>query len=414
VPSFLQNNQFSYFSDFSFWDTFRTVHPWYLLINEDLTMGFARSILEITFQQNAFPRWVLASYDSSCMNGIHGFSLFIELLHAGYINEFVDFKALHSLLLKQLTTEWPLNGRIDVENYLKLGYIPIESAKTAPSLSLSNYFDDYSFGIFSMYLNEIEIGTESFKRSLNFQTIWSAKDKLFCPKSINGSISCPENPTSPFALSNYVEGNALHYSYDVLHNIHHLIQLYSSRKEFQDTLEEFMMEHVKYHVKIGNEAVNPYFWMGNEHDFHVPWLFNYLPQGCVETQYWTRNLTFYHFTTSPDLGLPGNDDYGTNSVWFILASLGIYPIPGSSLFYLSSPRISTATIHVNHWKDSSMTKLEMITYNNSLENRYVQKLLINGKDITQPFIERSVLIRKNEDVKVEFFMHDQPNSGLCP
>lgn len=29
-------------------------------------------------------------------------------------------------------------------------------------------------------------------------------------------------------------------------------------------------------------------------------------------------------------GLPGNDDYGTMSAWFLFASIGFYPRAGSS------------------------------------------------------------------------------------
>jgi putative alpha-1,2-mannosidase len=54
-----QSYQFEFFSDLSLWDTFRTFHPWMLLTNEDVLVGFARSMNEITVQQSAFPRWHL-------------------------------------------------------------------------------------------------------------------------------------------------------------------------------------------------------------------------------------------------------------------------------------------------------------------------------------------------------------------
>ena len=46
------------FSDLSMWDTFRSLHPWLFLVDEPLTVGVARSIVEMTEQQKAFPRWV--------------------------------------------------------------------------------------------------------------------------------------------------------------------------------------------------------------------------------------------------------------------------------------------------------------------------------------------------------------------
>lgn len=63
---------FEFYSDLSFWDTFRGAHPWFLLTDESLAVGVLRSVSEMTQQQNAFPRWVLASTDISCMVGLHG------------------------------------------------------------------------------------------------------------------------------------------------------------------------------------------------------------------------------------------------------------------------------------------------------------------------------------------------------
>ena len=61
-----------FYSDLSLWDTYRALHPWLLLTDENIAVGVLRSISEMTQQQDAFPRWVLASKDISCMVGLHG------------------------------------------------------------------------------------------------------------------------------------------------------------------------------------------------------------------------------------------------------------------------------------------------------------------------------------------------------
>ena len=61
-----------FYSDLSLWDTFRGAHPWLLLTDESLAVGVLRSMSEMTQQQNAFPKWVLANNDISCMVGLHG------------------------------------------------------------------------------------------------------------------------------------------------------------------------------------------------------------------------------------------------------------------------------------------------------------------------------------------------------
>ena len=54
-----------FFSDLSLWDTFRTQHPWLLLRNEQIALALAKSMEDMTIQQNAFPRWPLGSHEGS-------------------------------------------------------------------------------------------------------------------------------------------------------------------------------------------------------------------------------------------------------------------------------------------------------------------------------------------------------------
>jgi putative alpha-1,2-mannosidase len=71
-----------FYSDLSFWDTFRGAHPWQLLTDESLAVGVLRSVSEMTVQQNAFPRWVLANQDISCMVGLHGGESYTSICRA--------------------------------------------------------------------------------------------------------------------------------------------------------------------------------------------------------------------------------------------------------------------------------------------------------------------------------------------
>jgi putative alpha-1,2-mannosidase len=99
------------------------------------------------------------------------------------------------------------------------------------------------------------------------------------------------------------------------------------------------------------------------------------------------------------------------SSWLLFASFGFYPQAGTTNFLLGSPRVKNAKLDVVHL-DESISTLEVITYNNSAENVYVEKLLVNGVEHTSPFIDRSVLTSPN-GCKLEFFMSPVEFSGLC-
>ena len=399
-PAGKASNQYEFFSDFSLWDTFRTVHPWHLLLNEDISIGFARSLGEMTVQQSAFPRWVLANQEASCMLGEHGSSFIIEAVDAGFRNEF-DLANIQKYLLMQLTQSGTVNGRSDLQNYLTIGYVTQDASGDSTCETLTNAFDDYLLGKISQFVNDTSSADAAFARSKNYQNVWSPDRLFFCPKYADGTMDCPDSPTGPKSWNEFREGDALHWMWFVPHDVQGLISLFPSPAAFDQALSDFFVNHIPYHEKFNSAAPNPYYWAGNEHDFLASYLFNYGPN-CTNTQYWSRLANQMHFSNTPH-GIPGNEDYGSMATWLLFSSLGIFPNAGTSQFLVGSPRVQSAKLKLRHW-NSDYSTLEIITYGNSAENVFVEKLLVNGVEYKQPFIERSVLANPS-GVKLEFYMH---------
>lgn len=397
-----------WFSDLSFWDTFRTQHPWLFLVNEDLSVGLARSIADITVQQNAFPRWVLGAHEASCMLGEHGAAFIVEMLAAGLGKTF-DIQSIKDIFLPQSVTSWPLNGRTDVQRYLDEGYVSQDVSSDAAVETITNAFDDFLLGKICEYVGDQDSATAAFQRSKNYAVIWSPESKIFCPKYADGTLACPSDPAGLLSWQYYREGDGYHYAWFVPHDPEGLLALYNSPNDFNEALSQFLENHVPYFDKFGNAVPNPYYWAGNEHDHLAPWLFNIGPN-CTNTQYWTRKLTYMHYSNTPH-GIPGNEDYGAMSSWFIFTSLGIYPQAGTTRFFIGAPRVKEAKITLTHWNEPRTTVLTILTENNSVENTYIDKLLVNGQVWDKPYLDRSVLT--SGDVTLQFFMHNTPTSSLC-
>ena len=51
-----------------------------------------------------------------------------------------------------------------------------------------------------------------------------------------------------------------------------------------------------------------------------------------------------HYDDDPT-GIPGNDDSGTMSAWYLFATLGLYPVAGSATWALGAPSVNRATLH---------------------------------------------------------------------
>ena len=128
---------------------------------------------------------------------------------------------------------------------------------------------------------------------------------------MNGSSEIFNDPVGPKVWSYFTEGDALHWTYFVPHDVPGLIGLFPSSSAFDTALDSFFNEHIAYNDKRGSALPNPYYWAGNEHNTFTPWMFSFNgpKPNCTKTHYWSRYLTYNHFSTQPS-GISGNDDYG--------------------------------------------------------------------------------------------------------
>ena len=102
------------------------------------------------------------------------------------------------------------------------------------------------------------------------------------------------------------------------------------------------------------------------------------------------------YKATPD-GLGGNDDAGQMSAWYILSSLGFYPVaPGSENYSIGSPAIDHAVLNLENGKT-----FEIEAINQSPENVYVQKVLLNGKEIKNFTLKHSEIMNGG---KLTFYM----------
>jgi putative alpha-1,2-mannosidase len=90
-----------------------------------------------------------------------------------------------------------------------------------------------------------------------------------------------------------------------------------------------------------------------------------------------------HFHTGPG-GLPGNDDAGSMSAWYVWSALGLYPLsPGEARYVLGSPLFERATIRLN--ADGSR-RFVIEAPGNAPDTPYVRAMTLNGEPFEGPWI----------------------------
>jgi len=124
--------------------------------------------------------------------------------------------------------------------------------------------------------------------------------------------------------------------------------------------------------RLNDGPSSAYAWMGNEPSVEVPWEYDFA-QAPSHTQDVVRRIETQLWSNSPG-GIPGNDDGGEMSSWFIFAAIGIYPeITAIGGFVIGSPLFSAATLSLPGYDP-----LRVIAPGASDGQPFVQSLALNG------------------------------------
>ena len=385
------------YTDLSLWDVHRTQLPWLSLTAPAVYSDVVRSLEAMGVEGSGdVPRWPLANIYTGCMIGNHAVAVVAEAIAKGQADRF-NASRLYGMLKGAALGPRPHAGREAVEAYLSNGYVPVEANKHSASLTLSYAFDDAGLGKIARHLGRDSEAAAFAKRSAAaFKAGWSVERELMCPRSnASSKLHCPLLPFVPYPGSpHYVEGDALQWLWFVPEDPASLVGLFKSPDRFVARLDDFLQRARDIKSTV---LPNPWYWAGNEPDLLAPWLYAFVPGQQYKTASATRWIASHRYRDAPD-GLPGNDDYGTLSAWLVWAQLGVYPLAGSDLFVLGSPRFAEVVIGLGGGPASDGStaeprQLRIVAHNASAANVYMVRAALNGVaiDLNQPFVKFSDL-----------------------
>lgn len=380
---------FEYHTNFSMWDTYRTVHPLYILVAPEKQLDMVRSLVDMAAKGGYFPRWPMGyGYD----NGTVGTPADI-IIAESYLKGITDFDAEGALLAMLATADGPVppehlfNGREGIESYLELGYVATNAASRNVSRSLEFYIADFAIAGLSQALGDAETAQRLRARSKNYTTLWDPENLCFRGRTEDGEFEEPFNPMTWEAKDYYYGGSCLHYAWLVPHDMLGYLALYDSTDAFTQSLEEFMelgREEAESDNILYELAPTPHYTHGNQPDIHAPYLF--LLSGRPDlTQKWVSWISDFHYTDDRD-GLPGNDDGGTLSSWYVFSSLGLYPVPGADYYMIGRPLFPLAEI------DMGDHLLTVEATDAGGANIYVQAVTLDGLPMKDPVIRHADLM----------------------
>lgn len=372
---------------FSGWDVFRSQFPLMTIIYPRLVSDSINSLVTLAEQSKRFyfERWELLNSYSGCMLGNPALSVVTDAYVKGIRTFDVDKAYEYSKNSSHVTG----NG--------DKGYTP---GRNGISCTLEYAYFDWCVAQLAEALGHKEDARLFHEKGQAYRNIFRQDVGWFCPRNEDGDwMTWPKNGRLRDGFGSK-ESNPYQQGWFVPHDVEGMVGLMGGRDAVLADLTEFF-------EKTPQDMMwNSYYNHANEPVHLVPFLFNRLDTPW-NTQKWTRHICRNAYKNKVE-GLVGNEDAGQMSAWYILASCGIHPsCPGTTRMEITSPVFDKAVFRLDPDYTSGGT-FTVIAHDNSPENVYIKKALLNGKEYNRCWIDFSDIASGST---LELFMSDTPEKS---
>lgn len=372
-----RGNNFDTYSVFSCWDTYRAEMPLLSIIQREKMPDIINTMLNIHKEQGKLPVWHLAGNETDCMVGNPGAIIVADAIVKN-IDKIDRNEAFSAVKQSNLIQDRGQNFRT------KYGYIPCDKMQESVAFDMEYAIADAAAGNAAKVLGRDEDASFFEKRSKSYKNYFDKKTLFMRGKDSDGKFSEPFNPYySNHREDVYCEGNAWQYTWLVPHDFEGLVSLYGSREKLAERLDSLFEAR----SDIEGENASPdvsgligQYAHGNEPSHHIIYFYTMAGLPWKTADKVKEVLNTMYVTT--DNGLPGNEDAGQMSAWYILSSMGFYQAePASTRFWFGIPAFDETVINANG------TGFTIKTINNDSNNPYIQSIRLDGKPYRLPYLE---------------------------
>jgi predicted alpha-1,2-mannosidase len=408
-----QSNDTAFYTDDWVWDTHLALHPLQVILNPDKQDEKISSYIRMARQSGWMPTFPTISGDNHAMNGNHSAAVFLDAwnkgIHSFNLEEAYDH--LKNTILHETKLPWVRDSSTWLDAfYDKKGYFPAlrkDEPETCPkvhsfekrqavAITLASSYDDWCMAQMAKELGKDDDYNFFIKRSLNYRNLFKDDTGFYHPKDSAG------NWIEPFdyrydggmgARDYYDENNGWTYIWQPYHAFNDLIKMMGGPDKFESKLDRLFSEGLgkskwQYYSTMPDATGNVgQFVMGNEPSMHIAYLYN-LAGKPWKTQKRVRMLMNTWFRNDL-MGVPGDEDGGGLSAFYVFSAMGFYPItPGVPEYQIGSPLFTKVKIRLQNGNTFIVA-----AKNNSTVNKYIQSAKMNGKELTKPVFTHTDLTK---------------------
>ena len=386
------------YSAYSLWDIFRTWFPMMTLINPQKVREWVYDLLSQSDEGGLLPKWFLNGNYTGTMVGYPATAVIADAMKKGLLDSIPEKLLNASVKCSKWQEDFNLKNKgTPAENVMPkqikyketLGFVPMDKCKESVSYGLEMAYYDWCIAQMADHLGSKELAKAYEAKGKAYAYYFDKETSFMRGKMSDGSWDPNFDPNfSDHLESAFVEGNSWQWTPFVLHDPEGLVELIGGKKAFGDWLDELFTTSSKVTGENASGDITGLIGQyahGNEPSHHIPYLYQFTDRPW-RTQEVLDFILNSFYTPTPE-GIIGNEDCGQMSAWYVMNAIGIYQMtPGDNTFYIGRPIVDRATLSLDN---GSFT---IIVQNNSEENKYVQKVLVDER------VQKSMSIQF-EDIK---------------
>lgn len=387
VKGKIQKNGFNYYTDPSFWDTYRNKLVLLSLVSPEVTTDIIKSLID---------KGENTGYIPTFFHGDHAAPFIVGTYLRG--NTSFDVQKAYKFLLNNASKE---NGaRPHIREYIENGYIsdpdvknPVveTKAKAGVSKTLEYAYDDYSLALLAKELGDHQSYNQLIKRSKNYRNVFDTTTNFMRGRLENGEWISPFNPEYPYYEYMYREANAWQVSFYAPHDMPGLVNLYGGKAKFEEKLDSlFTLPWNPDHIARNVSSFIGQYSHGNQPDHEAPFSYYFVNKPEKSQEVLDNIMENFYGVGEHGLALSGMDDAGEMSSWYVFTAMGFYPLsPADPEYLVTAPIFDKVQWNLPNnktlkfYKPNPGRKLKHINVNNKELNGYFisHDLFKNGGDV---------------------------------
>ena len=380
------------FTNNGYWDTYKTVYPWFSIVIPELFEQMMKGILNFYKDTGYLPRWTSPD-ERGLMPGTLVDAVIADGITKGIGTSIAAdlFKAMEDNASK--IPNHAKYGRKAIKEYSVLGYVP-DHFKESVNETLDYAYSDFCIARVAETIGEVDKANQYFEKSLNYHNLFNQQVGFMRAKSAGGDWKAhfDEHKWG----EDYAEGSAWQSSFSVYHDFNGLITDFGGKDEFEVKLKHLFNQKPVFKTDGYGEEIHEMsemasvelgqFALSNQPSFHYPFLASYIGKPEM-TQPLLKTVMSTLFDTSYQ-GFPGDEDNGSMATWYLFNSLGFYPVtPGSSEYVIGMPLFDEVIIELPDQK-----KLKIETAPNEAYNLFIDHVCINQKEHLDLFFDHKTIM----------------------